>query len=873
MKICAIRLENIRRFVDPVEITGFGPGLNVLTAPNEQGKSTIFDALHVLFFKDAKSWDKEIRALVPHAGGDPRIEVELEQDGKRYRVAKQFFKSPGKGEVRVWQGDRLLHQADAAEEWLKGLIKQPKDGGPSGLLWVRQGLTSFEDAKATEQARRDLLSSVAGEVGVVTGGQRMDAIAARVQAALDERVTKRGARKGGALDLAEREVAEMTGRRDLLLAQVQELRQLLDRRRTLRLEQAELNDPDERAALTARLEAAEAAMDVAKQHEEQLARAAHAVQLAETLLDNHQSRLDSLTGRLNEAEAARVDHEEAAVAAKGAAESWSAHSEKQRLSADRLAGGRDKAKEARKTLNAVLKTASYSQAEGLRRDLDARLEQARSQAAIIARLNVAKAGPDDALMRRIEQAREALNLAQRAQDAAAAAVTVKYDPAATARLLLDDAPIEGGKRLPLPEGGHLVVPGIAVIEVHPGQTGGAEAVEQAQSALIEALELAGCASVEEARAAFETNLAAQQQRQEARALLNVLAPDGLEALAAQRAALPQASAIDALDASGLPDGLPDQASAEAACHAADLVLDELTADHEALRNLAEEARLAMESTRARAEAAAQRLERAEAALHGAQQGQVLREELLAQLPRLQHSLSEARAREAELGAAAPDFAQVRASLQRARSALEAARQRGQDIARDLAVLDARIAAHAGAAVEEELADAEDQLARAQKRLAAEEFEVAVLRRLLAALDAARKEARDQYLGPIMAELRPLLRVLWPQARLTVDAENVLPEVLERDGEVVGFDSLSGGAQEQIALLVRLAFARLLARAGRPAPVILDDAIVYTDDARIEKIFDALTLQAQDQQIIVFSCRQKAFRGLGGTPLSIRAVGR
>ena len=35
MKIHAIRLENVRRFVDPVEIAGIGDGLNVLTAPNE----------------------------------------------------------------------------------------------------------------------------------------------------------------------------------------------------------------------------------------------------------------------------------------------------------------------------------------------------------------------------------------------------------------------------------------------------------------------------------------------------------------------------------------------------------------------------------------------------------------------------------------------------------------------------------------------------------------------------------------------------------------------------------------------------------------------------------------------------------------------
>ena len=67
----------------------------------------------------------------------------------------------------------------------------------------------------------------------------------------------------------------------------------------------------------------------------------------------------------------------------------------------------------------------------------------------------------------------------------------------------------------------------------------------------------------------------------------------------------------------------------------------------------------------------------------------------------------------------------------------------------------------------------------------------------------------------------------------------------------------------LSVLTRLAFARLLAKDGRPAPVILDDALVYSDDDRIEKMFDALHRQAREQQIIVFSCRQRAFQKLGG----------
>ena len=87
------------------------------------------------------------------------------------------------------------------------------------------------------------------------------------------------------------------------------------------------------------------------------------------------------------------------------------------------------------------------------------------------------------------------------------------------------------------------------------------------------------------------------------------------------------------------------------------------------------------------------------------------------------------------------------------------------------------------------------------------------------------------------ELGPLLQLLWPEAELRFDAEKVLPTALVRAGTEEDFDILAGGTQEQIALLVRLAFARMLANAGAPAPGILDDAIVHTDDDRIERMFD------------------------------------
>ena len=50
---------------------------------------------------------------------------------------------------------------------------------------------------------------------------------------------------------------------------------------------------------------------------------------------------------------------------------------------------------------------------------------------------------------------------------------------------------------------------------------------------------------------------------------------------------------------------------------------------------------------------------------------------------------------------------------------------------------------------------------------------------------------------------------------------------------------------------------------------LDDALVHSDDDRIEAMFTALHHVARDQQIIVLTCRQRAFAALGGDKARVR----
>ncbi|ATG36726.1 AAA domain protein [Phaeobacter piscinae] len=864
MKLTSIRLTNVRRFVDPVEITGIGPGLNLLSAPNEQGKSTIFDALHALFFKDAKSWDKEVRALAPHAGGDPEIEVELTHQGSHFRIAKSFTRSAGKGTARIWREGGLLHQADAAEAWLRDLIAPPKDG-PVGMLWLRQGLTDFADAKDTLEARRDLMSSLSGEVEAVTGGQQMERLRRRLRSDLDRMVTSRGARKGGPLAEVEARVAALSEQRDALARQVTDLRQLLDQRHLLRREQAELAAPEETAARQSRLNQAETALAAAERHREKCEQARRALDLAILQRDGQAARIETQAERLADHARATTALTQAAKRRDSAAEQAAQAAQELKEAESRAGQARESVAQARKSVAAALRSEAAEQAQLRRTELSERLAQFDALQARLAKdRQQAGQGVDADALAQLEDLAQAVTLAQHARTASAAALSVRYLPGSTTTLRLNGETFDEGDEIALPDGGELEVPGLATVTLHPARSEAAGAVSEAETALATALDQLEFETLAQARAAHQARLAATARLKEGEATQRALASEGREALVAAIAALPGDT-----DPQPPCDPLPDRTTLEAALAEAEAGQTQAEADLAKARIEEGAAQQSAHGALAEAKAAEADLDRATQALGETKAATTELAALRAEMSALDQTVAEARAEDARLIAAAPDLEQARAACRRARSVVEAAQTRLQDLARDLAVLDARISAHASHAVEEELAEVTDQLAVAEARQKALQFEVATLRRLDQALEAAQAGAQAQYLGPLMAELTPLLRRLWPEAEVQVDADSVLPSQLARGAAEEQLTQLSGGTQEQLALMVRLAFARLLAKSGQGIPVILDDALVYTDDARIEALFDALTLQANDLQILVFSCRQKSFRDLGGTSLAIR----
>jgi energy-coupling factor transporter ATP-binding protein EcfA2 len=125
---------------------------------------------------------------------------------------------------------------------------------------------------------------------------------------------------------------------------------------------------------------------------------------------------------------------------------------------------------------------------------------------------------------------------------------------------------------------------------------------------------------------------------------------------------------------------------------------------------------------------------------------------------------------------------------------------------------------------------------------------------------------------VRRHLRPFLNDLFPGAELQL-GDGFGIEGLKRGGDQAEpFTRLSDGTQEQIAILVRLAMGAMLAEQGQPTPIILDDALVFSDDDRINRMFDALSRAGQNQQIVVLTCRTRAFEQLGGRSVRIETAG-
>ena len=122
MNVQSIRLENWKKFTEPVEIQ-LKNGLNVLHGPNESGKSTLIDSIITTFYSKHTSGSGKIKTLKPWGTSlNPRSTITFQKDDQNYRITKGFQEKKSlleKEENGAW---RKIAEGDKADQELIELV-------------------------------------------------------------------------------------------------------------------------------------------------------------------------------------------------------------------------------------------------------------------------------------------------------------------------------------------------------------------------------------------------------------------------------------------------------------------------------------------------------------------------------------------------------------------------------------------------------------------------------------------------------------------------------------------------------------------------------------------------------------------------------
>ncbi|MGV0423914.1 AAA family ATPase [Corynebacterium sanguinis] len=869
MKIHSISLRNVRA-VEHLELDDIpDTGVMLLHGDNEAGKSTVLDAIDaVLNFKHSTS-DSRVKVLAP-AGKDvgPEITLRATVGPYTFSVRKVFLRKK-RSELTITAPKREQFTGREADDKLEAILDEHLDKTLAATLFLRQGeLDPGIAAAGIPSITRALDTGEAGSDEAAPGTEDT-ALMQRIEAEYLRFFTAKGRKNAAYADLEKRvesasasvaeldaEVARLSGFVDEVARKETEIARI-----SAELPEAveqEATRAEEAAAAKALADKAEAAQQAKDRAEIDLERAAEDIAARVSARE----RVGELAAEVEELEAKLVTAREAARGeqARVVELTTARDSAQERLAKARV--GVRKAETARQRVRARIRAAELGEV------ID-RLDVAEKE---LAQLRAAQPEKPvtDADVRAAEKAREELGLQRRLRDAVAAKLEITA-PAGTG-ISVDGKAVD--------------FDGAATIGVHHGTRVGigdaevtyrgalateqaAEELENAQRALSELLDAHGCDDIDNLRSLRDTHaelagdLTMAQRRRED--ILGARDAEELRAEHARLAALVESDGAAGEDSEDSEAGALSEDAAEKALREAqgelDTASDALELAEGALRPWAERKEataLAVleeraEVKRAEQEAAAAGLSAAEEKVP-TQQLQVARERAATALEDANQRVD---ALAAELKRADPQLAAD--LLEGAQVRVRNLRTRLGEAERKVAELSGRIEQAAGVAEQADRAAAALETAESELDTTSRRAHAAQL--LRETMLRHRDEARARYAAPFAEALnRYASRVFGPDVEFTL-GESLEIQARTLHGATVELNQLSGGAKEQLALLVRFAIAELAGtgQAGKsPVPVIVDDVLGATDPTRLELMNSLFNQVGRESQVFVLTCFPQRF---------------
>ena len=884
MKLRSLQLEHFRKFTDPVTITGLVDGVNVLAEGNEFGKSTLLAAIRGVLFERHVSKAAAVASMQHWANKtSPIVTLEFELASGRYKIEKRFLHKEPYAHLTLPDGS--IHHGESAETQLQNILNFTQAGktgskdenvGMWSALWVTQR-ESGDQPSLTDSARQTIHGCLDDEVGALAGGTRGKLLLKDVRDELAKVQNGNGKPAGryktalDELEQAKKDSNLLQDRKKKLLSDIQDL----EKKRRQRADSAAAGEEERTDNLLAD---ARQKRDVAQRFEEQERTAAANLSLCESrvadAVRDETKRADLQTQILASTSAIETLTGNEALAAEALHEADVALNQQRQLLVT-LTDECDRATEKTRAARVAVDLATTSsnlvaltQRLQLAEDAQGRVNT------LTAELSALSLSEDD--LTNLRGLDKKLRQTQAILEAQATQLNFTLLPGAVTSVTINGQHPSTGL-IPVIEDAVIAIEGIGAIRVQPGiKDREALLARQAEDAraLRNALQSLSVDNIEQAEAQLGARQSRQRQLEIARMEVATHTPaDSSQKLKAGVENL--RNHISVLSAS-LEAGLAAAGISQ---------LPELSEAREALTvSVREESEAASKATIARAPVAdlereQLRLVRLHAEAEGKRKGEVDEQQKLARELNLlvQQESSEALAERLQgVNAALATQRELVASMQKNRPeetvvGLDAriarylqAKQNyadtRQELKQDIAILENRIEREEGVGIEEQVAAAQRTVDSLEASCQRYMREIRVLELLLKSLENAERAAKERYMEPIVRRVTPYLQTLFPGAAIHCD-DNFKITGIDRDFEEK-FDGLSGGTQEQIAVLTRLAFADMLAEREQPAMIILDDALVYSDPDRMERMFDLITHAALRTQILILTCRREIFARLG-----------
>ena len=845
-------------------------GVTIVEGENEIGKSSIAEALWLIFDQNDDSSSQLVKGLKP-VGRDAatEIEVEVSTGHYRFRYFKRFHRGP-RTELEVFEPRRELLSGREAHNRARQILDETIDRALWEALRLQQG-ASLEPLAAGEH--QSLLSALDIAAGEILGGDREQTLFDRIQQEYERYFTASGREKSSS-DI--KNAPQLRRVRDEAQAEVGRLES-----RLLDLEDRAVRHANlsvELAALGEALAAAEsrrADLSTREERRRTLVQAAEAASGRVRVLEGTVREFSAALKAREEAQeslAARIATRDESIAALAAIEEPLATATSALEAAEAQHVERNdaliRAREAETRAESLVRLAERElQAQQMAERLERIERHEPEMRALVAWLNDCKV--DQRALQEIDRAEKELGRVEALRDAEGASVEVTV--ASPTTISIDGRATDVTPAHPL----RGKVPGETTLALNDGVVVKVRAGKQARELVAQVadanrilsrlLNNRGVESAQAARDAFHERVQKEERRRSLAEqiksdLRDLSAVDLRDKLNRERTALDdiRSQAGDALPTSLdaakalATESVTGRASAEQAERAA---AQELTA---AKAKLAEFERTVLRSTE-RLKSLEEEIVRAEAELQRMTSGESSEvierglKEAVASLENERTALSMANESLTEEADVSAELSEIRSTVERLNSqvgALNIERARIAGILED-----------AGAdGLHGRLVEAEQRLTIAEDELNAFVRRAAAARTLFDAMRQRRDEARENYSEPLRREIESLGKLVLGETLRIELSEDLRIARVARHGVELEVAQLSVGLREQLSVLTRLACAALVSESGG-APVVLDDIFGWADPVRLERLGPVLAAAARDMQVLLFTCSPQRFNAV------------